>query len=41
MPMYTLIEWSDNYSDTSRSLWNFKRNEIDNKTNVTNDNNAS
>ena len=25
MPMYNLIEYSDNYSDTSESLWNFKR----------------
>ena len=25
MPMYNLIEYSDNYSDTSRSLWQFKR----------------
>ena len=29
MPMYNLIEYSDNYSDTSGSLWNFKRDEID------------
>ena len=41
MPMYNLIEYSDNYSDTSRSLWNFKRDEIINNTNVTNDDNAS
>ena len=27
MPMYNLIEYSDNYSDTSRSLRQFKRNE--------------
>ena len=27
MAMYSLIEYSDNYSDTSRSLWHFKRNE--------------
>ena len=27
MPMYNLIEYSDNYSDTSGSLWQFKRNE--------------
>ena len=40
MPMYNLIEYSDNYSDTSGSLWNFKRDEIDNNANVTNDNNA-
>ena len=40
MPMYNLIEYSDNYSDTSGSLWNFKRDEIVNNKNVTNDNNA-
>ena len=28
MPMYNLIEYSDNCSDTSGSLWNFKRDEI-------------
>ena len=27
MPMYSLIEYSDNYSDTSGSLWQFKRDE--------------
>ena len=25
MPMYNLIEYSDNYLDTSGSLWQFKR----------------
>ena len=30
MPMYNLIEYSDNYSDTSRSLWQFKRDEVPN-----------
>ena len=40
MPMYNLIEDSDNYYDTSGSLWDSKRAEIDNKANVTNDNNA-
>ena len=25
MPMYNLIEYGDNYSDTSVSLWQFKR----------------
>ena len=40
MPMYYLIEYSDNYSDTSGSLWNFKRDEITNNANVTNDDNA-
>ena len=28
MPMYNLIEYSDNYSDTSVSLWQFNRDEI-------------
>ena len=37
--MYNLTEYSDIYSDTSGSLWNFKRDEIDNNANVT-DNNA-
>ena len=27
MPMYNLIEYGDNYSDTSRNLWQFKRDE--------------
>ena len=40
MPMYNLIENSDNYSDTSGSLWQFKRDEITNNADVTNDNNA-
>ena len=40
MPMRKLIEYSDNYSDTSGSLWNFKRDEIINNVNVTNDDNA-
>ena len=38
--MYNLIKYSDNYSDTSGSLWGFKREEIDNNANVTNDDNA-
>ena len=40
MPMYNLIEYSDNYSDTSESLWGFKRDEKDNNADVTNDDNA-
>ena len=40
MPMYNLIEYSDNYSDTSGSLWGFKRDDITNNANVTNDDNA-
>ena len=39
-PMYNLIEYSENYSDTSGSLWNFKRDEITNNADVTNDDNA-
>ena len=38
--MYNLIENSDNYSDTSGSLWDFKRDEIVNNADVTNDDNA-
>ena len=33
MPMYNLMEYSDNYSDTSGSLWQFKRDEIENNAN--------
>ena len=40
MPMYNLIEYSDNYSDTSGRLWDFKRDEIVNNAEVTNDDNA-
>ena len=29
MPMYNLIEYCDNYSDTSGSLWQFKKDEIE------------
>ena len=28
MPMYNLIEYSDNYLDTSRSSWQFKRSDV-------------
>ena len=28
MPMCHLIEYSDNYSDTSGTLWQFKRDEV-------------
>ena len=38
MPMYNLIEYSDNNSDTSGSLWQFKRDEITNNADVSNDN---
>ena len=29
MPMYNLNEYSDNYSDTSGNLWQFKRDQIE------------
>ena len=38
MPMYNLIEYSDNYSVTSRSLWQCKRDEVTNNADVSNDN---
>ena len=40
MPMYNLIEYSGNYSDTSGSLWGFKRDEINNNADVNDDDNA-
>ena len=40
MPMYNLIEYSHNYSDTSGSLWDFKRDQVTNNVDVNNDNNA-
>ena len=39
--MYNLIEYSDNYSDTSVNLLQFKRDEIDTNANVCNANNSS
>ena len=42
MPMYNLIEYSDNYSDTSGSLWQFKRDEVlDNNADLAIDNSQS
>ena len=45
MPMYNLIEYSDNYSDTSWILWQFKRDEQNmnngNPANVTTDDSSS
>ena len=35
MPMYNLTEYSDNYSDTSGSLWQFKRDEIEEDADLT------
>ena len=39
--MYNLIEYSNNYSDTSGSLQNFKRDEIIGNINLTNNNSSS
>ena len=41
MPMYNLIEYSDNYSDTSGSLWQFKIDEIEGDVDLTADNSLS
>ena len=41
MPMYNLLEYSNNYSDTSGSLWNFERDEIEEDANLTIDNASS
>ena len=38
MLMYNLIEYSESYSSTSGSLWQFKRDEIFNNADVSNDN---
>ena len=35
MPMYNLVEYSDNYSDTSESLWQFKRDDIEGDVDLT------
>ena len=37
MPMYNLLEYSDNYPKTSRSLWNYYRDEINYSANENND----
>ena len=40
--MYNLIEYSDEYSDTSGGLWQFKRNEVPaDNTDLTADNSQS
>ena len=41
MRMYNLIECNDNYSDTSGSLWQFKRDEIEENFDLTVDNSSS
>ena len=39
MPIYNLIKYSESYSDTPGSLWQFKRDEVpNNNTNLTIDN---
>ena len=35
--MYSLLEYSDNYSKTSESLWNYYRDEINDSANKNND----
>ena len=35
MPMYNLIEYNENYSDTSGSLWQFKRDGIEGDVDLT------
>ena len=39
IPMYNLIKHSDSYSDTSGSLWHFKRDEIEGNVDLTVDDN--
>ena len=41
MPMYNLIEYCDNYSAISASLSGFKKDDIVNNANVTNDDNGN
>ena len=41
MPMHNLIEYSDNYSDTSGSLRGFKRDEINTDANICTSNSSS
>ena len=36
MPMYNLLEYSNNYSKTSESLWNYYRDEINDSANKNN-----
>ena len=37
MPMYNLLEYSDNYSMTAESLWNYYRDEVTDDANENND----
>ena len=36
MPMYNLLEYSDNYSMTSGSLWNYYRDDVNDDANENN-----
>ena len=38
--MYNLIEYSDSYSDSSGNIWSFKRDDVLNNADVTNDDNT-
>ena len=40
IPIYNLVEYKDNYSHTSGSLWGFEREEVANNADVTNKDNA-
>ena len=40
MPINNLIEYGENYSDSSGSLWGYKRDDIVNNADVTNNDNA-
>ena len=40
MPIYNLVQYRENYSDTSGSLWGLKRDEITNNSNMTNNDSA-
>ena len=39
MPVYNVLDYSDNYSMTSRSLWNYYRDERSDDENENDDNN--
>ena len=41
MPMFNFIEYSYNYSDTSESLWQFKRDEVGENNDLIVDNSPS
>ena len=41
MPIYNLIQYRNNYSDTSGSLWQFKRDGIEGDVDLKNNNSSS